>query len=139
MRAITFAVFLLLVVACASSDRGITVTDAWARPTPPNSDVGALYVSLANNGDADVLTGADSDVCGSTELHDTVLEGNVMEMRHIKKIEVESGDILEMVPGGVHIMCLDMDTVLVEGLEVTVSLHFQDSAAVSATVSVEQR
>ena len=132
------AAFLLLLLACAD-EGGITVIDAWARPTPPNSDVGAFYVSLANRGGNDVLIGADAEVCGSTALHDTVFEDNMMEMRHIDEVEVGSGESLEMVPGGVHVMCLDMDTTLVEGAEVTVTLLFRDSPAVAATVSVEQR
>lgn len=130
---------LLLALAGCAGEGGLTVVDAWARPTPPESDVAAFYVTVRSAGNDDELIGAASDVCGSTALHDTLREDGVMEMRHIGSVEVGAGEELEMVPGGTHIMCLDLREPLVEGREVTLLLHFAESPSLEARVSVEQR
>ena len=42
-----------------ATDDGIAVVDAWGRPTPPNADEAAFYVTIRNEDAADTsVTGA---------------------------------------------------------------------------------
>jgi copper(I)-binding protein len=58
----------------------IEVTGAWARTSPAVTDAGALYMEIANGGDADdALVGVtvDAAVAGTAEIHETVtVEGD---------------------------------------------------------------
>ena len=53
----------------------LEVTDAWARTSPRTADAGAVYLRIANDGDADdALVGVEVDpaVAARAELHETV-------------------------------------------------------------------
>lgn len=129
----------MLVVAGCSQGGGITVEDSWARPTPPVADSAALYVSLANGGEEDSLVGASSQTCGVAMLHDTVVNGDVMEMRHIEERSLPSAGTLRMEPGGLHIMCLQLTEPLAAGDMVEVTLSFTGAGELTVVVPVEDR
>jgi copper(I)-binding protein len=122
------------------------VQDAWARQAPmmppmdqmhTASGTGAVYVTLRNGGsDPDALLGATSDAAEHVELHETIREGDVMRMRPVAKLEVPAGGVLEMKPGGIHIMLINLKRELRPGDRVPVTLTFAHAAPVSLEVPV---
>lgn len=139
MRARILTGLLLVATACTSSDGGVAVVEAWARPTAPEADVAAFYVDIRNDGPDEVLVGAQSDRCGAVALHDTVLEDGVMTMRHIEEVAIDGGSTLTMEPGGLHIMCVDLEESLVAGQHVDLVLLLGYAVRLEIAVSVEQR
>jgi copper(I)-binding protein len=146
-----FAACLLIVapsVRGAQTDRppSMQVEDAWARQAqmmPPMGQMqaatgnGALYVTIRNVGsDLDALLGATSPVAEHVELHETIREGEVMRMRPVDKLEVAPGSVLEMKPGGFHIMLINLKRELRPGDRVPVTLTFAHAAPVSLEVPV---
>lgn len=70
------------------------------------------------------------------ELHETLREGDVMRMRPVAKLEVPAGGILEMKPGGIHIMLINLKRALRPGDRVPVTLTFAHAAPLSLDVAV---
>ena len=124
----------------------IQVQDAWARQAPMMPPMGhmhaaggngAVYVKLRNTGQvAEVIIGASSDAAESVELHETTMEGNVMRMRPVTKLEVPAGGVLEMKPGGLHIMLINLKHDLHPGERIHLTLTFERGAPMSLEVPV---
>ena len=87
-----------------------------------NTAVSAAYMVLVNNGAADAIVKAESDVAKTVELHNVVMENNVMQMRPVEAIEVPANGQVELKPGGFHIMLIGLNRDLNEGDEVTIKL-----------------
>ncbi len=68
------------------------------------------------------------------ELHETIRQGDVMRMRPVPKLEVPSGGVLEMKPGGLHLMLINLKRDLHPGDRVHVTLTFERGAPVSLEV-----
>lgn len=124
----------------------IQVEDAWARQAPmmppmgqmgASTGNGAIYVTLRNEGSgADALLGATSTAAEDVELHETIRDGDVMRMRPVAKLEIPAGAALEMKPGGIHIMLINLRRGLRPGDRVPVTLTFEHAAPVSLEVQV---
>ena len=115
----------------------ITVTQAWARATPPGADVGAVYLTIENKGGAaDRLVGVTSPAAGSAMVHQTVEESGVSTMRATDG-SIAPGTTLDMKPGGSHIMLMGLKAPLKEGDTVDVTLAFEKTGEVKTTAKVQ--
>ena len=127
---------MTLLAACsgASGSGEITVTDARV-PVPPGAN-GAAYMTLTNDGDNDVqLVGASSDVAEAAELHETTTEGGAMSMQQVEGVDIPAGGEAVLEPGGYHVMLIEVNTELVEGDTVELTLTFDGAG--DQTVSAE--
>ena len=114
------------------------VMDAWARETPPGTDVGAVYFRLHNAGaEAVTLTAVDTTVAGRAEFHETVVQGGVASMRHRHHIEVASDTQLDFEPGGHHVMLMGLEQPIVAGDVFSLELKLDTGATVSVEVTVQ--
>jgi copper(I)-binding protein len=134
----------VLVAGAGCSGSGtITVIDAWARPTPPTADVGAVYLSVENGTRSDEsIATASIDRCGRVEFHVTEVDQNeVITMRPAwpDLLTIPAGGALELAPGGLHLMCLDQAAPLMEGEQLRITIEFESGTTVQAEVAVEQR
>jgi copper(I)-binding protein len=129
--------------ACGGGSGTISVVDAWSAPTPPTARVAAVYVSIENDtGADDAIVSASTDRCGRVELHATQIdENNVMTMRPagLELLTIPSGGVVEMMPGGLHIMCLDLREPLVAGETIPLAIVLASGTTLSVDVPVEQR
>ncbi|MEQ8351834.1 MAG: copper chaperone PCu(A)C [Leptospiraceae bacterium] len=94
-------------------------------PVPVNQRVGAVYLTLQNNTDQDLLLqGARTPAAKKTEIHQTSVSEGIMKMEKINQISVDPGQSLVMKPGGLHIMLLDLKEVPEPGSEIELTLMF---------------
>jgi hypothetical protein len=128
-----FAAVLLAPLAQAAEP--IAVTGAWARATAGGQKVGAAYLELAAPAGT-ALVAAETPVSARVELHTMSMEGGVMKMRPVEKIEVPAAGRVSLKPGGLHLMLIDLKQPLKEGTRVPLTLTFQSGAA-KTTVSIE--
>src|SRR5262245_2902735 len=104
---------LLAIVACfavASSARaegGVSVAQAWARATVPGQKVAGVYLDIRSDAAA-TLTGARSSAAGSAEIHSMSNDNGVMRMRRLPRLDLPAGETVRLVPGGNHIMLLNI-------------------------------
>lgn len=139
-RVIAAALLLGLAGAACAGVGGVEAVDAWARPTPEVAERAALYVSLTNNGDDDAaVVGASASRCGSMEVHQTVVDDDVMEMQRIDELALAPGETVVMEPGGFHLMCMMVSEPFVDGETIGVDLEFCDGSSQTVSVVVEDR
>lgn len=102
-----YRTLLALFVGCSISSAafagGVIVKNAWARATAPGQNTAGVYLDIASNADA-ALVGAISPVATSAEMHAMRMEGGVMKMRAVQKIELPAGKAVKLAPAGLHIM-----------------------------------
>ncbi|RJG03552.1 copper chaperone PCu(A)C [Noviherbaspirillum sedimenti] len=112
-----------------------------ARPTRPGQPGAAAYINIENRGStADRLVGASSPVAGTTEIHVMTMNGNVMKMREVGEIAIDSGATVVMRPGeGYHIMLLNLKKPLKAGERFPLTLRFEKAGKVKVSVEISDQ
>jgi len=142
-----FIVLLLLVsfsllTACAGAGgqgAQIEVQQAWARPAGAGSNSAAYMVLVNRGGAVDRLLRAECAAARAVELHESMMQGDVMQMQPVPSIEVPAGGSVELKPGGLHIMLIDLQQELAAGQTLTLTLYFEKAGAVTVQAAVEMR
>jgi periplasmic copper chaperone A len=123
-------------VALASD---IMVMNAVARASlTPTAKSGAIYLSIMNHGSSDdkllsIMTSAST----SAELHETIMDGDIMKMRAVESATtIAAGSTFEMKPGGFHIMLTGLKAPLKKGDVVAVTFVFEKAGTLSVDVPV---
>ena len=80
------------------------------------------------------LVGVLTPVAGVAEVHETKMDGEVMTMRAVKALDLPAGKTVELKPGGLHLMLMDLKRVLPAGSSVPLTLLLQDSRGVESRV-----
>lgn len=113
------------------------VSDAWARATPPGTDVGAAYMVVQGGRQADRLVGASTDRAAMAHLHTVEEKDGVAKMRGVDAIEVPAGQRVVLAPKSTHVMLMGLDGPLVAGQSFVLKLQFAASGEQSVTVVVK--
>jgi hypothetical protein len=108
----------------ASAQAQVSVSGAWARGTVEGQRATGAFMQL-RSADGAALVGAESPVAGVVEIHEMRMEGNVMRMRAVPKLELPAGQAVDLKPGGYHIMLMNLKAPLRKGESVPIKLKFQ--------------
>lgn len=128
---------LALVASAAASADAPTARDAWARATPPGSDVAAVYLTLTGGHSGDQLTGASTSRAATAHLHSMQDSGGMAGMRGIEAVDVPAGRTVALAPNGLHLMLMGLRAPLVAGERFTLTLHFASGADRTVEVRVQ--
>ena len=133
---LTLAAAVTSVTGAHASD--LMIMKAFARAsTTPTAQTGAAYVSLMNHGkDGDTLTSVTAPVAAMAHLHKSELVDGVMKMTPVEALEVPAMGMLEMKPGGYHIMLMGLKQPLKKGEEIAITMHFEKAGDVTVQVPV---
>jgi copper(I)-binding protein len=117
----------------------IMIEGFWARAMLPNQPVAGGFLTLTNGGDADDrIVKAVSPRAGRMELHEMLMEGDVMKMREVEGgIAIPAGQTVELKPGGLHLMFFDIAERFEEGQTVPVTLTFEKAGEVTLELPVK--
>ncbi len=126
-------------VLCAGSAADeVQVEGAYVRAVPPGQINSAAFMSLTNGGTADhALVAAESDASKVVELHTHREEDGMMKMRRVDRIDLPAGATVELAPGGLHVMLIDLARELSPGHQVRITLVFEDASATPLEVPVK--
>lgn len=104
----------------------LTLVDVRARAAPLEGGNSAAYLLVLNGRDEAVrLLSAASDVAAAVELHETINDNGVMKMEpRAEGFEIPAGGVLELKPGGKHVMLLGLAAPLEAGDSVDLTLTF---------------
>src|SRR5690625_4006640 len=87
LRFLPVILLALSLTACDDSSHESTdlrIDDAWVRSMPEGMDRTAAYLTITNASQSDWrMSAARTDAAGTTELHITTIENDVMQMRHV--------------------------------------------------------
>ncbi|WP_026380231.1 copper chaperone PCu(A)C [Afifella pfennigii] len=110
----------------------IEIDTPWTRATPPSAKAGGGFLKLTNTGsEDDRLVSVASPIAGRTELHTMDMSGGVMKMRHLPDgIALPAGQSVELKPGSLHVMFMDLAGPIEEGAAVQVTLTFEKAGSV---------
>lgn len=116
----------------------LTLSGAFTRATLPGAKIGGGYLTIANaSKEADRLIGGSSTVAARVEVHEMKMDGNVMQMRQLKDgLEIPAGGAVELSPGGLHLMLMNLTQPLKEGDMVPVTLEFAKAGKIEVQFMV---
>jgi periplasmic copper chaperone A len=126
-----YALMLAGMVASTPAAHGqiandVKVFDVWARTTVPGASVSAAYMHIKSKS-AVKLIKAESTLAGMTEIHQMSMKDGVMNMSAVDAVEVPAGKLVDLKPGGLHIMLMQLKQPIRKGEEVPLKLTFEDA------------
>ncbi len=128
---------LALLLAAGGAQAQAVVDGAFARATVGKQTHGAAYLQLSARSD-DVLLSASAPVAARVEIHTMSMEGDVMKMRALDKLEIKGGEKLDMQPGaGVHVMLMGLKQPLKAGESFPLTLNFRKAGKLKVDVTVK--
>jgi periplasmic copper chaperone A len=123
------------IVALAQQD-GVRIENAWSR-VAMQGGTGVVYLTITDNGPPDRLMSIAAPVATKAELHESFTEQGVAKMRGVATLPVVPGTPVTLAPGGTHIMLMGLKQPLRAGDSFPVTLGFERSGQVTATVTVQ--
>jgi periplasmic copper chaperone A len=132
---------LVLAVAAATlpavalpASAQVQATGAWARGTVGGQTSTAVYMRLRSAQPAAVIA-VDSPL-GLAELHQMNMDGDIMRMRSLKRLELPAGRTVELDPAGAHIMLTGLKRPLAKGDRVPLRLTIETGGKTRRIVDV---
>ena len=114
----------------------VTVKDPWVRATVSAQKATGAFMQITSAQDARLVE-AKSPVAGVVEVHEMVMEKDVMKMRAIKGLDLPAGKTVELKPGGYHVMLMDLKEQMKEGATVPVTLVLEGKDKKRSTVEIK--
>ncbi len=124
MKKITLSLCLLAAATLAQAQ--VTIHAPWVRGTVPMQQASGAFMQLSAD-KTTRLVAAQSPVAKVAELHEMVMDNNVMKMRQIPGLDIVPGSTLDLKPGGFHIMLIELKQQLKGGDVVPITLIFEDT------------
>lgn len=114
----------------------LEISGAFGRATPPTSKAGVVFLTIRSLGPVDRLVGYITPACNRPELHTHIDNNGIMQMRQVEAIDVPAGGVVELKPGGLHLMMIDLNGPLIEGETIPVTLEFENAGPVEIEVPI---
>ncbi len=119
----------------------LTIAGGWARAMLPGQPAGGGYLTVTNKGKAaDKLVAVSSPSAGKVEVHTMEVVNDVMVMRPVEGgVEIPAGATVELKPGGLHVMFMQVKEPFKEGGTVPVTLEFEKAGKVDVALPVQAK
>ena len=116
------------VLASAPALAQVEAKSAWVRGTVGAQKTTGAYMEITS-AQGGSLVSAESASAATVEVHEMRMEGNVMRMRAVPRLDLPAGKTVALKPGGYHIMLIDLKKPLKEGENVAISVTFEDGSS----------
>ncbi|MDT9001399.1 copper chaperone PCu(A)C [Paucibacter sp. APW11] len=114
----------------------VQASQAWARATVAQQKATGVFLTLTAAKDARLVE-LSSPVAGIAEVHEMVMDGSTMKMRALPVLALQAGKPVELKPGGLHLMLMDLKRPIAAGDLVPLSLVFEDAARQRQTLELQ--
>ncbi len=134
----TFATPLLaalVLLGSVSAYAEVTVAEPWVRATVPAQKATGAFMQLKSDADARLVS-ATSPVAGVVEIHEMVMDKDVMKMNAIDGLSLPAGQAVELKPGGYHVMLMDLKGQVKEGDQVPLTLTVENKDGSRQTIEL---
>lgn len=137
MRLFPLLAVPLLASTAAPAQGPAMHVSGWARATVPGQTAAAAYLSI-HNGErtGDRLVGVASAAAAKASVHLTTTAGGVVRMRPAGAVPVGAGQMVEMKPGGLHVMLTGLKAPLRVGQQLPLTLRFARGGTVRTSVPI---
>lgn len=123
-------------LAATVAAQPVQVEKAWTRATVPGQQGGGAFMTLTASEDLQ-LVGGSTPLAEVTEIHEMVMDGDVMRMRALDTLALPAGQAVELKPGGLHVMFMQLKQPLTEGMQVPLTLQLRNSQGQASELSVQ--
>ena len=113
-----------------------TVKDAWVRSTVAQQMATGAFFSITSAGGGKLLS-VSSPAAGVVEIHEMKMDGSTMKMRAVPTLDLPAGKAVELKPGGLHVMMMDLKLPLAAGQSVDLTLVFEGRDGKKETIAVK--
>jgi len=118
---------VLAPLAVQAADEPLRFTGAWIREAPPASPVMAGYVTIENTGAGEALIDdVESKSFSGGDIHEMREISGMMRMRPVAQLRIEPGQVVELKPGGLHLMLFQPTVPLKAGDTATLEFLLSD-------------
>ena len=120
----------------------LEITNPWSQELPPNAPTVAAYFVIHNSGkSADRLLSVDSPISGEAQLHEHVMQGDLMKMQQVPSVDVAAGGNVTFAPMAYHVMLVNLKdrSLLSDGKRFPLTLHFEKAGDVTVEVAVQKK
>lgn len=124
----------LIAMSCAG--QSMTITGVWARATVAGQKTAGAYAELMSASRA-ALVGAESPAAASIEFHTMSVEGGVMRMRRVERIDLPAQKVVKLAPGGLHLMLVGIRQQLKAGDKLPLVLTIESQGGRKTVHKVE--
>jgi periplasmic copper chaperone A len=111
------------------------VEGAWVRSAVAGQSGTGAFMKLTAREPLE-LVAASTPVAGIAQVHEMKMEGDVMHMRPVPKLDLPAGKAVELKPGGYHVMLQELKQPLVAGSTVPLTLVFRDAKGVQSKLEL---
>lgn len=120
----------------------LEIAHPWSQELPPNAPTVAAYFVIQNHGKAaDKLLSVDSPIAGIAQLHEHVMQNDLMKMQQVPTVEIPAGGGVTFAPMAYHVMLLELKdrSLLSDGKRFPLTMHFEKSGDVTVEVTVQKK
>ncbi|MES2906662.1 MAG: copper chaperone PCu(A)C [Pseudomonadota bacterium] len=117
----------------------VVIEQAWSRATPDGARVAAGYLKIKNTGtENDTLLRVTSSASAEAQIHEMSMDNGLMKMRALPTtgLEIKPGETMELKPGGMHIMFMNIGAPLKQDTSVDAVLTFAKAGDVKVKFAV---
>jgi len=133
------ALCISTVLYAGSAADAVRAQDPYARAVPPGLPNSAAFLTLTNSGSEDhALVAVQSDAAKVAEMHTHTMEGGMMRMRRVDRIDLPGGESIRLQPGGLHIMLIGLDHQLLPDETISLTLVFEDGSRETLSAPVRK-
>ena len=129
-----------LTLASLAVQAQVSVKDPWVRATVAQQKATGAFMQLSSKSGV-TLVGVASPAASVVELHEMVMDNNVMKMRALPRLDIQPGKTVELKPGSYHVMLIDLKKPLVKGeiVPITLKVEGKDKKVEMVEVKAEVR
>ncbi len=125
-------------IATSAAKSPVTISEIWARPSVPGGNVSAAYMQIKSSAPVKLIK-VDAPVAGNVEIHNMNMKDGVMEMKAVDAIDVSANKMVELKPGGYHVMLMMLSKSINKGDNVGLKLTFEGADKKTFTMDVVAR
>ena len=133
----------IIVICClifpAVSYAELQISDAWIRDMPPTVSVRAGYLTIHNPESSPLkIVAIESKAFKKIEIHQTIEQDGTMRMERVLNLNIPANSTLPFAPGGLHLMMMQPVESIDRGVNIQITLIFEDGDKQSIELVVKK-
>ena len=130
---------VLLLLPALTALAELEISDAWIKHLPPTVPVRAGYLTIHNPTSRSVtIESVHSDAFHHVEMHETVEQDGMMQMRPVMQLTIEPDSSVQLSPGGLHLMLMQPVKESAPGNVIEITIKFDNGDEQTFRMTVKE-